>query len=290
MAKPMLVTFPFLLLLDYWPLGRTGGSPLRLVLEKVPLLVLALADTAFSVVQGRRVGALRTLTGLPFPSRVANAVLAYTGYLRKALWPADLAVLYPYPHAFGVLPVATAVLVLAGVSAVALAFARRAPYLIVGWLWYLGTVAPTIGLLQVGHQSMADRYTYVPLVGVFLAAAFGGRALVERYRLPRWPVAGAVAAALVACVAATFAQASRWRSSVTLFRHALAVTTDNFMAHEKLAEALDAEGRHAEALRISPRRSGSRRPSPRRTWPLPTRCSRGTMSRRRSRTTARPCA
>src|SRR5689334_17930613 len=127
MAKPMLVTFPFLLLLlDYWPLRRTGASPLRLVIEKLPLLALALADTAFSVVQGQRVGALRSLTYLPFSSRIANAFLAYAGYLRKTLWPTDLAIFYPYPHSFDVLPVGTAVLVVVGISVLALVLARRA--------------------------------------------------------------------------------------------------------------------------------------------------------------------
>jgi protein O-mannosyl-transferase len=259
-AKPMLVTFPFVLLLfDYWPLARRDRRPLALVLEKLPLFALVLADTAFSVVAGRKVGAVRSLSFFPFPARLANATLAYIGYLRNTLWPTDLAFFYPYPSAFEPWRVAAAVAALAGISILALALARRAPYIVVGWLWYLGTLLPTIGLIQVGHQSMADRYTYVPLVGIFLAGVFAVRAVAERLRLSPRVLAAAVLLTLGACVLVTRAQAAHWRTSIALFSHALAVTTDNYMAHQGLGQALVREGRRdegidhfREALRIAP--------------------------------------
>jgi tetratricopeptide (TPR) repeat protein len=249
MAKPMLVTFPFLLLLfDYWPLARRARGPLPLVMEKLPFFALVLADAAITIVAQRDVGAVRSTGGFPLPARFANAALAYVTYLRKTLWPTDLACFYPYPSTFDAWWVGAAVAALAGISVLAVALARRAPYLVVGWLWYLVTLAPTIGLIQVGHQSMADRYTYVPLIGVFLAGVFGANAVVERLQLSRRVVSATVLVTLGACVLVTRAQAAHWRTSITLFSHALAVTTDNYMAHEGLGEALAREGRRDEAM------------------------------------------
>ncbi len=248
MAKPMLVTFPFLLLLlDYWPLARRT-RPLALIVEKLPLVAVALADTAFSLVEGRKAGAVRSLSGVPFPSRLANAALASVGYLRKTLWPVDLACFYPYPSTFDPWLVAGAVVTLAAISVLAIGAARRAPFVLVGWLWYLGTLAPVIGLVQVGHQSMADRYTYVPLIGIFLAAVFAAAAAVERWRPSPRLVAAPVLIVLGLCMLLTRVQATQWRTSTTLFTHALAVTTDNYMAHEKLGEALASDGRRQEAI------------------------------------------
>ncbi len=249
MAKPMLVTFPLLLLLfDYWPLARRARGLFALVIEKLPLLALALADAAITVVAQRGVGAVRSTGAFPLPARFANAALAYVAYLRKTLWPTDLAYFYPYPSAFNGWWVAAAVAALAGISIFAFTLARRAPYLVVGWLWYLGTLVPTIGLIQVGHQSMADRYTYVPLIGVFLAGVFAVRAVAERLHLSPRLLAAAVLVTLGACVLVTRAQAAHWRTSIALFTHALAVTADNYMAHEGLGEALVTEGRRDEAI------------------------------------------
>ncbi|HEY2388250.1 MAG TPA: tetratricopeptide repeat protein [Candidatus Binatia bacterium] len=261
-AKPTLVTLPFvLLLLDVWPLRRvpafappdvagTAGptTAWRLVVEKLPLFALSAADSAITVAFQARSGAVESLGAFPLAMRLANALTSAIDYLGQTVWPARLACFYPYPARIPPSHVAGAALLLLAITGLALRGVRRAPYLLVGWLWYLGTLVPMIGIVQVGHQSMADRYTYVPLIGIFIAAVFGGRALVARLGVRPRLVAAAVAAALVACMAATWAQAARWRTSITLFTHALAVTTDNYMAHEKLAEALDADGRHAEAL------------------------------------------
>jgi Flp pilus assembly protein TadD len=249
MAKPMLVTFPIVLLLfDYWPLERRDRGLLRLVAEKLPLVALTLGDAALTIVAQGAAGAVRTTTGLPPGTRLANAVVAYASYLWKMLWPADLICFYPYPTAFAGWRVALAIVVLAGLSVFALATARRRPYLIVGWLWYLVTLIPTIGLVQVGHQSMADRYTYVPLIGIFLAASFTLADIIARYRVAPWLVATAATMVLAACILTTRAQAAYWQTSLTLFTHALAVTPDNYMAHEKLGEALVDAGRRDEGI------------------------------------------
>jgi Flp pilus assembly protein TadD len=175
-------------------------------------------------------------------------VVSYASYLWKTLWPADLICFYPYPAAFAGWRIALAIVVLIGLSVLALATARRRPYLIVGWLWYLVTLIPTIGLVQVGHQSMADRYTYVPLVGIFLAASFALADIAARHRLAPWLVASAATVVLAACTLTTRAQAAYWQTSLTLFTHALAVTPDNYMAHEKLGEALLEAGRRDEGI------------------------------------------
>ncbi len=265
-AKPMLVTVPFvLLLLDYWPLGRWGErSPGRLVVEKLPLFALAAASSVITVIVQHAGEATRSIAQVPLGERLANAVLAYVGYLQHTLWPSGLAVFYPHRGA-----TATAGLVLAAaallalVSAAVLAARNNRPYLVTGWLWYLGTLVPVIGLLQVGEQGMADRYTYVPLIGVLLAAVWGIADLAGpgtgRARLRPW-LAGAAAIAILACATLSRAQAGHWKDSVTLFRHALAVTSDNATAHLNLALALSERGEHAEAaeqlqaaLRLRPR-------------------------------------
>jgi hypothetical protein len=210
-----------------------------LVAEKLPLLALAAASCAVTVYAQRRGGSLGTLDHFPLPVRAANAVLAYVGYILKMLWPLHLAPFYPHPRQ---LPpawqVAGASLLLAGVTAAVLRQRQRRPYLVVGWLWYVGTLVPVIGLVQVGLQAMADRYTYVPLIGLFLMLAWG---LGEVAALGRdWSRVASLAAALVltACVICSRVQIHYWRDSKTLWEHALRVTTDNYMAHNNLAAEL----------------------------------------------------
>jgi tetratricopeptide (TPR) repeat protein len=263
MAKPMIVTLPFvLLLLDVWPLGRVprrivpGKALLR---EKLPLLALAAGASVVTYLAQRHGGAVAPLAGIPLALRIENALVSYVAYIGDMFWPAGLAVFYPHPHAFSVWRVAAAGLVLAGISlAVARQFRRR-PYLAVGWCWYVGTLVPVIGLVQVGGQSRADRYTYVPMIGLSIMLAWGLAELVARRPRARKAVIAAVVAACSACVAVTWFQIQYWATSETLFRRALDVTSDNFTMHNNLAEYYlerqrneEARDHASEAVRINP--------------------------------------
>jgi len=250
LSKPMLVTWPFLLLvLDYWPLGRwrPGRWP-ALAFEKIPFLALALAVSVvtFLVQQnGRTVVAVNQLT---LAARVGNAVVSYVRYLEKLVWPADLAAYYPHPGHWPFLTVLLAGTGLLGVTLLAWVRRRRQPYLLTGWLWYLGTLVPVIGLVQVGGQAMADRYTYVPGVGVLVMVVWGA---FELGRLGRGLALGlglAGALALILCLGLARQQIHYWQNSETLFRRALAVTENNWLAHYNLGEALDQQGRMDEAM------------------------------------------
>ena len=277
MAKPMLVTLPFvLLLLDYWPLGRlslkgpglAAASPKpgpgvtlkRLVWEKSPLLVISALSIVVTFYAQKEGGAVLPLHTLPIPNRLANAMVAYVSYLGKMFWPAHLAVLYPLPlHNLPIWQAPAAGLALVVLTLLALRQARRHPYLLVGWLWYLGTLLPVIGLVQVGQQAMADRYTYVPFIGLFIVVVWGMAELAARWRAPRFllPVgAGVVLSALMIC---TWVQVGYWRDSASLFAHTLQVTRNNALAHNSLGIALLAQGKvdqainHCEeALRLQP--------------------------------------
>jgi tetratricopeptide (TPR) repeat protein len=257
MAKPMLVSFPFLLLLlDYWPLRRRT-RPMLLAAEKLPLVVLSIAVSAVTLHVQRTA---RDVAGAyPMPLRLANAALSYVRYVRKALWPVDLAPFYPYAHALAPAAVGGALLLLAGATIAAVVVRRRRPELFVGWFWYVGTLVPVIGLVQVGRQAMADRYTYVPLVGLFIAAVWvAGDAFAWARPRPLAPVLASVVV-LGLCAGASVRQVSYWRDSVRLFEHALAVTDDNYVAALQIGVQRDAEGepeeaarRYAEALRMKP--------------------------------------
>jgi len=240
LAKPMLVTLPFvLLLLDYWPLRRFGvGS--ELLWEKVPLLLLAALSAVATWYVQQHGRSVQQLAQLPLAARVGNAVLAYVVYLRKMLWPTDLAAFYPHPGAaLAGGQVAAAALALTLVTVLVLRLRRRAPYLVVGWLWYLGTLVPVIGLVQVGAQALADRYTYVPLLGIFLAVVWGAGELVARRSARERNLVGAAAAlVVVACALATWLQVHYWRNGITLWEQALTVEPANALAHTNLAAAI----------------------------------------------------
>lgn len=259
LAKPMLVTLPVtLLLLDWWPLARRDRGVAGLVLEKVPLLALSAAASAVTIFTQGSAGAVPALASIDLGARVANALTNYVLYLGKIFWPWPLAVFYPLAPpdpAFA----AGAALLLVVASAAALAPARRAPYLVVGWLWFLVTLLPVIGLVQVGGQQIADRYTYLPSIGIFVMLAWGAADLgaTRRHAAP-W-LAAAGGATLAAAALLSWQQVSYWRDSVTLFTHAIAVTERNFLAHNNLGEALVAVGRpdeaaahYFEAVRIHP--------------------------------------
>jgi tetratricopeptide (TPR) repeat protein len=264
MSKAQAITFPFaLLLLDYWPLGRLkDDSPPRpsrtragaLLLEKLPWLALSAASAVIT----RRTGgaafsylALNDATESKFPLgvRLANAVVSYIQYLEKAFWPAHLALLYPHPgYAVSVRAVALSAFVLGAMSVAALIHWRRRP-LFVGWFWFLGTMVPMTGIaVTIGPHSMADRYAYLPLLGIFVVVCWGVAELVKRWHLPAVVCAtGAVAVALMIGVA-LHRQVGFWNDNVTLWSHTLAITGDNFIAEENLAMALISEGKAVEAL------------------------------------------
>jgi len=259
MAKAMVVTLPFLLLLlDYWPLGRVraGNVPSRvrrwvtLLVEKAPLILLAALCAGITILAQGKSGAVKTLDTFTFDVRFANALVSYGGYLGKTLWPARLAAYYPHPGATISLGLAaSAALFLVGITAAALATAHRYPWLIVGWLWYLGALLPVVGIVQVGDQAVADRYTYVPLIGIFVLLVWS---IPERWLgLPRRRamVTGGALAWLVLLTACTWVQASRWRDSETLFAHTLKVTRGNAVAHCGLGDAYLQQGRLDEAIR-----------------------------------------
>lgn len=252
LAKPMLVTLPFVLvLLDVWPLGRV---PLardlgRLLVEKTPLLALAAVSCVVTILAQRAAGAVGTIEDLPLRFRLANAATVCWAYLGQMVWPAGLSFLYPFDAAIPAVAVALAAAGLLAASVAALAVARRAPFVTVGWFWYLGTLVPVIGLVQVGAQSRADRYTYLPLVGMFIVVAWGGLTLARRLRLPASVTTVVASVVVVACGMATRSETPYWRDSETLMRRGLAVTVDNGFAEYYLAKELATSGRDDEAVR-----------------------------------------
>jgi Tfp pilus assembly protein PilF len=265
MAKPMLVTLPFvLLLLDVWPLARCqlpggplvpGALPLRrLVLEKLPLLVLVAVSGAIAVAAQRSAGAVGSLEVLSMGIRVQNALESYVVYLWKTLWPAKLAFYYPHPALSGSAGAApdpgsavAAGLLLVAVTVLVSGARNRRPYLAVGWLWYLGTLLPVIGLVQVGMQARADRYTYLPTIGVYLAVAWTASSWAARSVKRRQLVSTCASVLVVASLVATWTYVPRWRDSRTLAESALGTTTGNFRAHNLLGIALERESLHREA-------------------------------------------
>ena len=274
LAKPMLVTLPcVLLLLDYWPLGRLapaasgppGGERFpacrlgRLLWEKVPLFVLAAASSVLTWHAQREGEAVQSLEALPAAARIGNALISYVAYLGKTVWPARLAAFYPHPHAgLSWAQAPAAGLLLAALTAAAVMAWRWRPYLIVGWLWYLGVLVPVLGLIQVGPQAMADRYTYLPHLGLFLLATWGIADLAGRWHARGVAVALA-AALLVVFMACTWVQVGYWHDTVTLWTHTIAATRENGPAERLLGwellerERFTAATRHfREALRLQP--------------------------------------
>ena len=261
MSKPMLVTLPFvLLILDWWPLNRLRTKSFQqLVKEKIPMLALAAASSVVTFIVQREGGAVRGLDAFPFVLRVQNALISYVSYAAKTVWPEKLAAFYPYPDVLSGAQAFGALVMLIGVSVVAYRYARRFPYLPVGWLWYLGTLVPVIGLIQVGNQSMADRYTYVPLIGLFIIIAWGAVDLLQRLPYQRVVLRALAVLVLAGCAVTSRRQVEHWRDSNALWTHALAVTSENYLAHNNLGLALQREGKideamshYNEALRIRP--------------------------------------
>lgn len=263
MAKPMLVTLPFLLLLlDYWPLGRLprketgaqvetegiGCASLRLILwEKTPLLALSAASCFITYSIQQRAGAVLSLPDAGFFFKIATVLVNYWEYVKKMFWPMELAIIYPI-KAVTVWQAAGAALFMFVATILAWRTRRSRPYLLVGWLWYVGTLAPVIGLVRIGHQLMADRYTYLPLIGLFIMAAWGVPDLLPSFPAKRDILS--ICTVIVLCVMTLFTwfQIKHWRNSITLFENAVSVTEDNWLAHLNLGGALVLYGRDEEAL------------------------------------------
>jgi tetratricopeptide (TPR) repeat protein len=252
MAKPMLVTLPFiLLLLDYWPLNRIQNKKdiYRLVVEKIPFFVLSATSSAATFFIQRAVGAMKLVDVLPLNIRLANVVVSYVKYIGKMFWPTHLAVFYPFDvNSLSAWKVVFAVLLLSAISIWVVRLSPKYKFLLTGWAWYLGTLVPVIGLVHVGEQAIADRYTYIPLTGLFIIVAWGADELLtgRQWRKITLPLsASAVILALSVC---TFLQLRYWRSSITLFQHAIAVTSRNYIAYNNLGTAYGGLGRYNDEI------------------------------------------
>jgi tetratricopeptide (TPR) repeat protein len=219
-----------------------------LLFEKIPFFILTAASCVVTYYAQQSGGSLMPSDVFPLASRIANAVVSYVAYIGKMFWPAQLAVFYPYPDSFAVWQVAAAAAVLVAIFIWVTVQIRKRPYLAVGWLWYFGTLVPVIGLVQVGGQAMADRYTYVPLIGLFIMIAWGGAELVGRWRLKRIRVAIALGAVLMALMIVARIQTGHWANSITVFEHAIKATGGSWVAHNNLGKALTDSGRSTEAF------------------------------------------
>ena len=284
MSKPMLVTLPFvLLLLDLWPLGRfrfehnrlsqssgktcfdfKGAS--RLIVEKIPFFILVVISCSLTFFAQKGGGALVPLASLSLKPRIANALISYVSYVFKAIWPGNLAVYYPYPaDTFPVWQICGAALLIVGVFIGAIYLLKEYSYIAVGLFWYFGTLIPVIGLVQVSDQAMADRYTYIPLTGLFIIVAWGVSDLLVKWHYQKIFLGVSAVIILSALTVCTFFQASHWRNTITLFKNAVKVTENNYKALNNLGAALIDKGKpdeallyFAEALRINPQKTDAR--------------------------------
>ena len=262
MSKPMLVTLPFiLLLLDFCPLHRfrfqplddsansqQTVNPLRLILEKIPLFVLAVMSSAITVYAQKEAGAIQSLEVYPAQVRITNALVSYVKYIGEMVYPFKLAVFYPHS---GMLPwwkIVVACLLLVSISFLAIRSVKQCPYFAMGWLWYLGTLVPVIGVIQVGTQTMADRYTYIPLIGTFVILAWGVPELVEKWRHRKIWLGTSTTVFFAVLMAMTWKQVGYRENSIMLFEHTLKITTNNYAAHNNLGAALNAQNRPTKAM------------------------------------------
>jgi protein O-mannosyl-transferase len=266
MSKPMLVTLPFvLLLLDYWPLGRISNFKFQnagfrfLLAEKVPFLLLSSGSCVITFLAQQSGKAVMPITSLPAEARIENAFIAYAGYLEKMFWPDSLAAFYPLYIQIDTDAAVIGIVVLLLISGMVFILRRERPYLVTGWFWYLGMLVPVIGLVQVGSQAMADRYTYVPLIGIFIALIWLVSEISTSWPYRRLIVSILSVGILAICWKLTASQVCYWQNSETLARHALAVTSENSSMQQLLGEGLIEHGKveearqhFVEALRICP--------------------------------------
>jgi len=262
MAKPMLVTLPFLLLLlDFWPLERLRFvTVFRLVLEKIPLFVPVIISSCLTFMAQQSSGAVKSLESFPLTVRAANAFVSYASYAVKAIWPHNLTVFYPHPgNSLPLWQVFGAILLVGGASVLAIRSLKKYPYIAVGLFWYLGTLVPVIGLIQVGPQAMADRYTYIPMTGLFIIIAWGFSDLSTKWHYRKIVLTLFAVIILSVLAVSTFFQLGYWRSSIALFEYAVNITENNYLAHNNLGAALLEKGKFdkavlhiKESLRIEP--------------------------------------
>jgi tetratricopeptide (TPR) repeat protein len=260
LTKPILVTLPVVMfLLDYWPFNRfpreqverrgTMGSTLRsLVKEKIPFVFLSALSAVITIYAQDKGGAMKSLESTPFTLRIENAVIAYAKYLGKTIWPQDLAILYPFPSSLPLSQILASSLLLILVSTVTVHYRRRYPYLLIGWFWFFVTLVPVIGLVQVGGQSIADRYTYIPLIGLFIMGSWGVPDLMQGWRC-RPAILGMLAGVVIsALTATTWQQLGYWKDNISLYQHTLQVTTGNYLILNNYGIALADGGRFDEAI------------------------------------------
>jgi len=271
MAKPMIVTLPFiLLLLDYWPLGRfqfrsfmsvansqprqlrdlkdSSSTVLHLLLEKIPFFILSVLFSFLTLFAAESGGAVKSIEFYPITMRVSNALISYVSYIGKTIWPHPLACFYAYPDNIPLWQAAGAGLLLLGISIFAIRSVRKHPYFLVGWLWYLITLVPVIGFVQAGDQTMADRFTYVPLIGLFIIIGKGTFVFSKGWRYRRVIILIATGLLFSIYVVVTRFQIQHWRNSMTLFEHAIEVTSNNYLAHNNLGNVLAEQGKYDEAI------------------------------------------
>ena len=266
LSKPMLVTLPIVLLfMDYWPLRRHEKPTTlfddsvrtypffrhtcsRLIVEKIPLFVLSLAAGVLALIGQQRIGAIQTMEVFPFRERFTNAIVSYVWYIWKTILPLDLAVYYPHAGMPPFWKWVGALVILLAVTVLALRWARTCPYLLVGWLWYMVTLLPVIGFVQIGAQAMADRYTYIPLIGLFIMVVWGAYDAAGERKYSRTALAVFFPVVIIALMLSTANQLNYWRDSRTLYGHALAVTEDNYLVHNNLGNELAGAGDMDEAL------------------------------------------
>jgi hypothetical protein len=253
MTKPMLVTLPFvLLLLDYWPLGRFqnfGKDFYKRLFEKLPLFILSAVSCIITIVI-EHTGAGLSLDTLPLYIRIANSPVAYVAYIAKMFWPVKLAVLYPHPGSdLSMWKAVLAAIFLFVITVLIIRYCRKHKYLLTGWLWYLGTLVPVIGLVQVGVQEIADRYTYMTMTGLFIIIAWGVPELFSRLRFRRVVLCTSGLTVLLVLSICTWFQQQYWQNSKVLFEHALQVTDENYIIHDSLANLLASEGEYRPALK-----------------------------------------
>jgi hypothetical protein len=265
MAKPMLVTLPFvLLLLDYWPLGRFYFRQMRqsiskIILEKIPLIILSIASSIITFLAQQDSQSVVPLELLSLQTRLSNAFVSYVKYIYKTLWPVDLAVLYPYPGSVPLDQLIFSIVILIVITVIVLYFIHDYRYLFIGWFWYLGALIPVIGIVQVGAQAMADRYTYLPIIGLFIMVAWGIPDLLKGWRLKKIIIIVSATVTFFVLMSTSWLQVQIWENRVTLFQHAIAVTQQNYIAHTNLGLAYAEQGNskeaffhYKEALKISP--------------------------------------